>query len=221
MALLTKSRQSKLAKLPKVKVERTRLSGWTVITFIFAGLFTLAISQAMSPNTAAAIALVSAQERLNASTEPTTIIGPEGATGPMGPRGLTGERGATGETGAQGEKGDQGIQGETGATGAQGEKGDQGIQGETGATGLTGATGSTGSTGATGTTGATGATGATGSTGPVGPMGPVGPQGPQGPAGSSEIPVQKVCVDKKFNLYWGSCEEIGVKGTDYQIFAKN
>ena len=179
------------------------MSGWTVITFIFAGLFTLAISQAMSPNTAAAIALVSAQERLNASTEPTTIIGPEGAMGPMGPRGLTGERGATGATGAtgtRGEKGDQGIQGETGASGAQGEKGEQGIQGETGATGLTGATGPVG---------------------PMGPVGPQGPQGPQGPAGSSEIPIQKICVDKKFTVFWGSCEEAGIKGTEYSIFAKN
>jgi hypothetical protein len=52
-------------------------------------------------------------------------------------------------------------------------------------------------------------------------MGPVGATGPAGPPGSTSIPVQKICVDKKSNVYWGSCEEVDVKGTDYQIFARN
>jgi hypothetical protein len=52
-------------------------------------------------------------------------------------------------------------------------------------------------------------------------MGPIGPQGPVGPSGTADIPVQKICVDKKSTVYWGSCEEVGVKGTDYLIFAKN
>jgi hypothetical protein len=57
-----------------------------------------------------------------------------------------------------------------------------------------------------------------GSTGPQGLQGPAGPQGPQGPPGSVDLPLQKICVDKKFTLYWGSCEETGIKGTDYQIY---
>jgi hypothetical protein len=51
-------------------------------------------------------------------------------------------------------------------------------------------------------------------------MGPIGPQGPVGPAGSTNLPVQSICVDKKFTIYWGSCDAVGVKGTDYLIYTK-
>ena len=59
--------------------------------------------------------------------------------------------------------------------------------------------------------------------GPVGNTGPQGPQGPAGPPGGVDLPIQKVCVDKsnKSRLHWGTCEELGLKGTDYEIFAKN
>jgi hypothetical protein len=55
----------------------------------------------------------------------------------------------------------------------------------------------------------------------MGPVGPTGAQGPVGPSGSTTIPVQNICVDKKATIYWGSCAEVDIKGTDYQIFAKN
>lgn len=168
-----------------------------MITFIFVALFTLALSQALSPDTAAAIQLKNAQEVSDQAGDVDYLPGIDGAVGPMGPQG---ERGLTGAPGPQGI---QGVQGETGIQGIQGETGTQGIQGETG------------------TAGATGGSGATGATGAVGPIGPMGPVGPQGPAGSSDIPVQRICVDKKSTVYWGSCEEVDVKGTDYQIFAKN
>jgi hypothetical protein len=86
-----------------------------------------------------------------------------------------------------------------------------------GPTGLRGATGDQGATGQQGIQGATGATGATGA------VGPTGPTGPQGPPGGGEIPVQKVCVDKtdKSRIHWGTCEELNLKGTNYEIYAKN
>jgi hypothetical protein len=57
--------------------------------------------------------------------------------------------------------------------------------------------------------------------GPIGNTGATGPQGIPGPPGITDIPTQNVCVDKSDKMYWGSCEELNVKGTDYQIFAKN
>ena len=57
MAKLAKiAKAIQIVKLvPKLKIQRTRMSGWTIITFIFIGLVTLALSQAMSGNTASAI----------------------------------------------------------------------------------------------------------------------------------------------------------------------
>jgi hypothetical protein len=55
----------------------------------------------------------------------------------------------------------------------------------------------------------------------MGPIGPQGATGATGPAGTVNLPAQNICVDKKSTVYWGSCAEVDVKGTDYQIFAKN
>jgi hypothetical protein len=201
--------------IPEIRIERTRMSGWTIITFIFAGLFTLALSQALSEDTAAAIQLKNAQSVSTPDEIKTITKIIEVQVGPMGPQG---ERGATGKQGAQGIQGPQGLQGEQGI---QGEKGEQGIQGEKGEQGDPGIQGATGAAGAQGSPGIQGATGATGAIGPMGPIGNTGPQGPQGVPGSTDIPSQNVCVDKSEKMYWGSCESINVKGTDYQIFAKN
>jgi hypothetical protein len=57
--------------------------------------------------------------------------------------------------------------------------------------------------------------------GPTGPQGATGATGATGPAGSTNLPVQSICVDKKSTVYWGSCAEVDVKGTDYQIYARN
>jgi hypothetical protein len=189
--------------IPEIKIERTRMSGWTIITFIFAGLFTLALSQALSEDTAAAIQLKNAQSVSTPDEIKTITKIIEVQVGPMGPQG---ERGATGKQGAQG------IQGLQGEQGIQGEKGEQGIQGEQGAQGIQGEQGEQGNPGIQG---------ATGAIGPMGPIGNTGPQGPQGVPGSTDIPTQNVCVDKSDKMYWGSCESIKIKGTDYQIFAKN
>jgi hypothetical protein len=207
--------------IPEIRIERTRMSGWTIITFIFAGLFTLALSQALSEDTAAAIQLKNAQ---SVSTPDeiksiTKII--EVQVGPMGPQGERGATGKQGEQGIQGLQGEQGIQGEKGEQGIQGLQGEQGIQGLQGEQGNPGIQGATGATGATGAAGAQGAQGIQGATGAIGPMGPIGNTGPQGVPGSTDIPTQNVCVDKSEKMYWGSCESIKIKGTDYQIFAKN
>jgi hypothetical protein len=207
--------------IPEIKIERTRMSGWTIITFIFAGLFTLALSQALSEDTAAAIQLKNAQSVSTPDEIKTITKIIEVQVGPMGPqgeRGATGKQGAQGIQGLQGAQGIQGLQGEQGIQGLQGEQGIQGLQGENGEQGIQGATGPQGSQGIQG---ATGATGATGAIGPMGPIGNTGPQGPPGVPGSSEIPAQNVCIDKSGKMYWGSCESVNVKGTDYQIFAKN
>ena len=63
-----------------------------MITFIFAALFTLALSQALSPDTAAAIQLKNSQESSAQLSDVQYIPGKDGAVGPMGPRGEQGDR---------------------------------------------------------------------------------------------------------------------------------
>jgi hypothetical protein len=69
--------------------------------------------------------------------------------------------------------------------------------------------------------GLTGPQGIQGAQGPKGDTGATGPQGPPGTPGITDIPTQIICVDKTAKMHWGSCESVNVKGTDYQIFAKN
>jgi hypothetical protein len=131
-----------------------------------------------------------------------------GATGSQGPQGLTGPQGPAGPAGGPvGPQGPQGAPGAVGATGpagpAGGPMGPQGIQGLPGVQGVPGLVG------------------ATGPAGPQGAKGDTGATGPQGPAGNIEGYVnQKICVEtekKSFTMHWGTCEELGYKGTDQTI----
>jgi hypothetical protein len=119
---------------------------------------------------------------------------------------------------ATGATGSQGPQGATGATGATGSMGPAGPAG-----GPAGPTGPMGPTGLQGLPGIQGVPGLVGATGPTGATGPQGPQGPQGPAGSLEgYEPQKICVEtekKSYAMHWGSCESLGIKGTDFSILA--
>ena len=47
-----------------LSIHRNRAGGWTLITFIFAALFTLSVSQAMSEEPAAAILLKETPETI-------------------------------------------------------------------------------------------------------------------------------------------------------------
>ena len=136
-----------------------------------------------------------------------------GATGSQGPQGATGPQGPAGPAG-----GPAGPQGATGATGATGSMGPAGPAG-----GPAGPAGPMGPTGLQGLPGIQGVPGLVGATGPTGATGPQGPQGPQGPAGSLEgYEPQKICVEtekKSYAMHWGSCESLGIKGTDYSILA--
>lgn len=134
----------------------------------------------------------------------------KGATGSQGPQGATGPQGPAGPAG-----GPPGPQGATGATGATGSMGPAGPAG-----GPAGPTGPMGPTGLQGLPGVQGVPGLVGATGPTGPAGPVGPQGPAGSLEGYEP--QKICVEtdkKSYAMHWGSCESLGIKGTDFSILA--
>ena len=82
-----------------IAVRRTRSEGWTIITFIFTALVILAFSQALSPTTAAAIALK--EQEITTDQDLLTLdelVGPQGPQGPRGEQGIQGETGATGAT---------------------------------------------------------------------------------------------------------------------------
>ncbi len=69
--------------------------------------------------------------------------------------------------------------------------------------------------------GLAGPQGPTGGQGPKGDTGATGPQGAPGLLGLADIPAQTICVDKSGGMHWGACEVLNVKGTNFQIFAKN
>jgi len=130
---------------------------------------------------------------------PTSLVGPKGATGatgatgamgPIGPQGVKGATGAqgpkgdAGATGAVGPVGPQGAKGDTGATGAKGDVGPVGAQGANGDKGAPGLDGKDGAPGVKGDKGDPGLDGKDGAQGPIGPAGPMGEKGDIGLAGS-------------------------------------
>ncbi|MCK0203532.1 collagen-like protein [Ornithobacterium rhinotracheale] len=92
---------------------------------------------------------------------PTSLIGPRGATGATGARGPQGVAGPAGPVGPKGDKGEKGDAGPRGLTGVQGPQGPRGVAGPVGAQGPKGDKGEKGDTGARGPEGPSGIVNAT------------------------------------------------------------
>jgi hypothetical protein len=87
--------------------------------------------------------------------------------------------------------------------------------------------GTTQSTAATaGATGPAGPTGPTGPRGLTGAAGPAGAQGPQGQPGTVEGFIEvPVCIDdsngqNKMAMFYGTCEKLGIRGTDITMLQR-